>query len=179
MLFKCDPPNIRLGYLLKPMRSFEGLVLWASSRWKWIETIGTYSTSWNRSLRFLQDIQRTEGRMSLQVADPLESLFLSLQSTGLTETSSLVNQTLLLVFVKFALKQMSCVINPNKFCQAVCANAQNSGSESFKFWFHVKLGTGFRMQKATWSHKNAYLCALSILCWKYALYTKPNPKPTQ
>ncbi len=132
---------------------------------KWIETIGTYSTSWNRSLRFLQDIQRTEGRMSLQVADPLESLFFSLQSTGLTETSSLVNQTLLLVFVKFALKQMSCVINPNKFCQAVYANAQNSGSESFKFWFHVKLGTGFRMQKATWSHKNTYLCALSILMW--------------
>lgn len=57
--------------------------------------------------------------MSLLVSDLLESLFFSLQSTGLTETSSLVNQTLLLVFVKFALKQMSCVINPNKFfCSA-------------------------------------------------------------
>lgn len=37
-------------------------------------------------------------------------------------------QTLLLVFVKFALK-MSRVINPNKF---FCSAWQNSGSESFK-----------------------------------------------
>lgn len=87
--------------------------------------------------------------MSLLVSDLLESLFFSLQSTGSTETSSLVNQTLLLVFVKFALKQMSCVINPNKFfCSArQFVQTHNSGSESFKFWFHVKLGTGFSLQK--------------------------------
>lgn len=59
--------------------------------------------------------------MSLLVSDLLELLFFCLQSTGLTEKSDvfLVNQTLLLVFVKFALKQMSRVINPNKFfCSA-------------------------------------------------------------
>lgn len=62
---------------------------------------------------------------------------------GLTEKSNvfLVNQTLLLVFVKFALK-MSRVINPNMF---FCSVRQNSGSESFKVWFHVKLGTGFSL----------------------------------
>lgn len=44
--------------------------------------------------------------------------FFSLQSTGSTETSSLVNQTLLLVFVKLALKQMSCVNPKMFFCSA-------------------------------------------------------------
>lgn len=62
---------------------------------------------------------------------------------GLTGKSNvfLVNQTFLLVFVKFSLK-MSRVINPNMFFHSV---RQNSGSESFKVWFHVKLGTGFSL----------------------------------